>query len=55
MCTSREHEAVDMAVALKRMGPDLLAIPYLNGLPFRDEEMRRQLSVNCSRAFLSAE
>jgi hypothetical protein len=55
MGAGREHEAVDTAVALKRMEPDFLPIPYLNGLPFRDEEMRRQLTVNCSRAILNAE
>jgi DNA-binding winged helix-turn-helix (wHTH) protein/TolB-like protein len=55
MCADREREAVDTAVALKRMEPDFLPIPYLNSLPFRDEEMRRQLTINCSRAILNAE
>jgi len=53
--SGREHEAVAVAVDLKRMEPDFCPIPFLNRLPFRDEKMRSQLAVNCSRAILSAE
>jgi DNA-binding winged helix-turn-helix (wHTH) protein/TolB-like protein len=53
--SGREQEAVAVAVDLKRMEPDFCPIPFLNKLPFRDEKMRSQLAVNCSRAILAAE
>jgi tetratricopeptide (TPR) repeat protein len=55
MASGREHEAQAVGVELKRMEPDFLPIPFLNRLPFRTEEMRRQLALNCSKAILNAE
>jgi DNA-binding winged helix-turn-helix (wHTH) protein/TolB-like protein len=51
----REQEAIAIAVDLKRMEPDFCPIPFLNNLPFRHDDMRSQLALNCSRAILSAE
>jgi len=53
--SGRVQEAVAVAVDLKRMEPDFCPIPFLNRLPFREETMRSQLALNCSRAILAAE
>ena len=55
MAIGREVEATAVGVELKRMEPDFLPIPFLNRLPFKNEDMRSQLTVNCSRAILNAE
>jgi tetratricopeptide (TPR) repeat protein len=54
MDSSREQEARAVAVDLKRLEPDFQTIAFLERLPFRSEDMRKQLAGNFSKALEGA-